>query len=70
VTGAVAWAAFVLALLELLLLVGVVVLAARFWRQVSPQVSPLLAMFTPPAHSPNPTTITGPEPPHPPSPGP
>ncbi len=47
----IAWAAFVLAVLELVLLAGVVLLAARFWRQVAPQVTPLLAMFTPPAAS-------------------
>lgn len=51
-TGWLGVAGFVLALLELALLVGVVVLAGRFWRQVEPQVRPLLAMFTPPPQDP------------------
>lgn len=41
-------AAFVVVVLELVAAAGVVVLARRFWRQVAPQVKPLLAMFAPP----------------------
>ncbi len=55
VTSYVAVTALVLAVLELVLLVGVVVIARRFWFQVAPQVQPLLAMFAP---SPSTVTIT------------
>ena len=40
-------AAFVVVVLELVAAAGAVVLARRFWRQVAPQVTPLLAMFAP-----------------------
>lgn len=44
-TGWLGVAGFVLAVTQLVLIVGVVMLAGRFWRQIEPQVKPLLAMF-------------------------
>jgi hypothetical protein len=49
---AVAWVALALALLELVVIVSVVVIVARFWRQVAPTVEPLLAMFAQPTETP------------------
>lgn len=43
----IAWAAFLLALLELLFLVGLALAAGRFWRKVEPSVSPLLSLIGP-----------------------
>lgn len=39
--------AFVIVVAELVAAGGAVVIARRFWRQVSPQLLPLLAMFAP-----------------------
>lgn len=43
----IAWAAFVLALLAWLFLLGSFLLALSFWRKVKPSVEPLLTMFGP-----------------------
>jgi hypothetical protein len=48
VSGTLGVIAFVLVVLELVAAAGAAVLVRRFWRQVEPQVRPLLAMFTPP----------------------
>lgn len=64
----IAWAAFVLALLELLFLVGLVLAAGRFWRKVEPSVSPLLSLIGPYTSSSS-STSAGPAE-HPPSPPP
>lgn len=48
----IAWAAFLLAVLELVFLAAVLAAAARAWSKVAPQITPLLAMFSPPQHPP------------------
>jgi hypothetical protein len=57
VTGWVAWAALILAALELVFIAALIVLCMVTWRKLAPQVTPLLGMFAAPAPmSPTPTS--------------
>ena len=49
------WVALALGVLNLVVWVAVVLAARRLWRQLRPQVEPLLAMFLPPVNAPEPT---------------
>lgn len=55
----IAWIALVLAVVAILLWLIVAYTLRRVWQTVGPQVTPLLAMFTPPEPEPEPLADQG-----------